>query len=233
MRDPARHVARRLGDGDLRHPGLSAGRSAAARTRPTTASVSRPEPAVRAALVGFLEFELDVVVGSRGHLARLGSDRVSALVRRRLRCTGRARSASRSSKELLTRVWHPDGTANFIGSYEGTVAGFVERVWSLHEPLVAHSHQMTNILIKVDGDTAVSETYVMTSLHAQPTEESATTRLARGRYADTWSKHGGRWAIDERTYIPDLRTFHDATGPNQPTAGRRDRTDPSYRVYPY
>ena len=144
-----------------------------------------------------------------------------------------ARAVDRMDKELLTRVWHPDGTANFIGSYEGTVAGFVERVWSLHEPLVAHSHQMTNILIKVDGDTAVSETYVMTSLHAQPTEESATTRLARGRYADTWSKRGGRWAIDERTYIPDLRTFHDATGPNQPTAGRRDRTDPSYRVYPY
>ena len=144
-----------------------------------------------------------------------------------------ARAVDRMDKELLTRVWHPDGTANFVSSYEGTVAGFVERVWSLHEPLVAHSHQMTNILIKVDGDTAVSETYVMTSLHAQPTEESATTRLARGRYADTWSKRDGRWAIDERVYIPDLRTFHEATGPNQPTEGRRDRTDPSYRVYPY
>ena len=30
-----------------------------------------------------------------------------------------------------------------------------------------------------------------------------------------------------------LRTFHDASGPNQPTEGRRDRTDASYRVYPY
>lgn len=144
-----------------------------------------------------------------------------------------ARAADRMDKELLRQVWHPDGTANFIGGYQGAVEGFIEQVWALHATLAAHSHQMTNILIQVDGDTAVSETYVMTSLHAQPTEERATTRLTRGRYVDTWSKRDGRWAIDERVFIPDLRTFHEATGPNMAVAGRRDRTDPSYRVYPY
>ena len=144
-----------------------------------------------------------------------------------------ARGLDRMDRQLATRVWHADGTADYIGTYEGTGAGFVDWVWPRHEPLVAHSHQITNVLIEVDGDTAVSESYVMASLHAQPTGDSASTRLVRSRYADTWSKRDGRWAIDHRIAITDFTTTHDATGPNQPTEGSRDRTDPSYQAYPF
>lgn len=143
------------------------------------------------------------------------------------------RGLDRMDKNVAYQVWHPDGTANYIDTYEGTGAGFVDWVWPRHEPLVAHSHQITNILIKVDGKTAVSESYVMASLHAQPTENSATTRLVRSRYADVWSKRDGRWAIDRRVAITDFMTTDEATGPNQPTEGRRDQTDPSYQMYPY
>ena len=81
-----------------------------------------------------------------------------------------ARGLDRMDKDLAYKVWHPDGMADYIGTYEGTGAGFVDWVWPRHEPLVAHSHQITNILIKVDGNTAVSESYVMASLQGQPTE---------------------------------------------------------------
>jgi len=144
-----------------------------------------------------------------------------------------ARGLDRMDKELAYGVWHPDGTASYIGTYEGSGAGFVDWVWPRHEPLVAHSHQITNVLIKVDGDTAVSESYVMASLQARPSENRATTRLVRSRYADTWSKRDGRWAIDRRVAITDFMTTEEATGPNEPTEGRRDRTDPSYQAYPY
>ena len=39
------------------------------------------------------------------------------------------------------------------------------------------------------------------------------------------------WFAAEHS-IPDLRTLSEAAGPNLPTAGRRDRTDPSYGVFP-
>ena len=144
-----------------------------------------------------------------------------------------ARGLDRMDKELAYQVWHPDGTADYIGTYQGTGAGFVDWVWPRHEPLVSHSHQITNVLIQVEGDTAVSESYVMASLQAHPTENSAVTRVARSRYADTWSKRDGRWAIDKRVAITDFITTEEATGPNQPTEGRRDRTDPSYQQYPF
>ena len=144
-----------------------------------------------------------------------------------------ARGLDRMDRELALRVWHPDGTADYIGAYEGTGAGFVDWVWPRHETMNAHSHQITNVLIEVDGDTAVSESYVMASLHTQPTADSATTLLVRSRYADTWSQRDGRWAIDHRIAITDFRSASEAAGPGEPTEGRRDRTDPSYAAYPF
>ena len=98
-----------------------------------------------------------------------------------------SRGLDRMDKELARQVWHPDGTTNFVGIFEGTGPGFIDWVWEVHEAYVAHSHQMTNILIEVDRDTAVSETYMTASLRAQPTESSASTSVVRGRYADRWS----------------------------------------------
>lgn len=144
-----------------------------------------------------------------------------------------ARGLDRMDRELATRVWHADGTANYIGTYEGTGAGFVDWVWPRHETMTAHSHQITNVLIEVDGDTAVSEAYVMASLRTQPADGGASTLLVRSRYADTWSQRDGRWAIDHRTAITDFRTTHEAAGPVEPTEGRRDRSDPSYQAYPF
>ena len=144
-----------------------------------------------------------------------------------------SRGLDRMDKELARQVWHPDGTTNFVGIFEGTGPGFIDWVWEVHEAYVTHSHQMTNILIEVDGDTAVSETYMTASLRAQPTENSANTSVVRGRYADRWSKRDGRWAIDHRLYTLDFTTEIASGGPNQSVPSRRDRTDPSYQVYPH
>ena len=144
-----------------------------------------------------------------------------------------SRGLDRMDKELARQVWHPDGTTNFVGIFEGTGLGFIDWVWEVHEPYVAHSHQMTNILIAVEGDTAVSETYMTASLRAQPTENSSSTSVVRGRYADRWSKRNGRWAIDHRLYTLDFTTEIASTGSNRSVPSRRDRTDPSYQVYPH
>ena len=37
-----------------------------------------------------------------------------------------ARGLDRMDKDLAYQVWHPDGTARYIGTYEGTGAGFVD-----------------------------------------------------------------------------------------------------------
>ena len=57
----------------------------------------------------------------------------------------------------------------------------------------------------------------------------------RGRYADRWSKRDGHWAldIDHRAYIEDFRTVQEVPGQPQLGRGTRDRSDPSYPIYPF
>ena len=43
-----------------------------------------------------------------------------------------SRGLDRMDRQLARQVWHPDGTTNFVGIYEGTGAGFIDWVWEVH-----------------------------------------------------------------------------------------------------
>jgi len=142
------------------------------------------------------------------------------------------RALDRMDRELARSIWHSDGTTDYGPMFEGTADGFLDWVWKAHAVMARHSHQMTNILIEVDGDTAVSESYVTVALRTLPDADGNATEIeARGRYADRWSRRDGRWAIDHRRFIDDLHREH-AVEPIAEDEGdsRRDRSDPSYEV---
>jgi hypothetical protein len=99
-------------------------------------------------------------------------------------------------------IWHEGGLAEYEGIFSGTGAGFLDWVWPVHEGFERTSHQVTNILIAVDGDSATSETYVTVCLRGAETDI-----VGRGRYSDTWSRRDGRWAVDLRRYSDDIQQF--------------------------
>ena len=152
-----------------------------------------------------------------------------------------SRGLDRMDKALALQVWHPDGTAHYGGA-PTTGAQLIEGLFkSLPGAYLSHTHQMVDSIIRVNGDTAVSETTANTSM-MQALDEKAvqgvlvrakgvSVTLIRGRYADKWSKRNGRWALDHRRYIEDFRTVEECPTPARASAGRRDRTDPSYEVY--
>jgi hypothetical protein len=141
------------------------------------------------------------------------------------------RGLDRMDRDLALSVWHRDGTADY-GFFKGTGAEFVAWVWQAHEQFVAHSHQITNILIEVEGERAVSEAYVTVALRNKPNDGRTADIVGRGRYVDRWSQRGGVWAIDHRLYIDDFQALYDVpltplTDGSQST-GRRGPDDPSY-----
>ena len=75
------------------------------------------------------------------------------------------RGLDRMDRPLADTVWHPGGTALYDGIFEGTGAGFLDWVWEAHANMDRHSHQITNVLVELDGDRATSEAYV--PRHAQ------------------------------------------------------------------
>ena len=146
-----------------------------------------------------------------------------------------SRGLDRMDRPLALQVFHPDSLVTQPGptggGFKGTGAEWVAHAWSVHEKIAAHTHQMTNTLIKVNGDKASSETYAMASLRAEPTPTESNTQLIRVRYVDTWSRRSGRWAIDTRNIVVDFTTADKTSGPNRGSVGHRDKTDPSYAAY--
>lgn len=141
------------------------------------------------------------------------------------------RAVDRLDFELASTLWHPDGTTVYEGAYEGTGAEFVAGMKKSHEGrYVTHSHQVSNILIELDGDDrATSESYVTATLRTKPEEEHGEF-VVRGRYVDTWSRRDGRWAIDHRLFVFDMSEMRTIQPPyQQPSEGsRRGLDDASY-----
>jgi len=108
-------------------------------------------------------------------------------------------------KEMARSVWHEDGTAFYDGMFDGTGHGFIDWVWEAHAPMERHSHQITNVLTRVEGERATSEAYVTVAFWTLPGADGKQTEIvARGRYLDRWEKRSGRWAIAHRTHLVDM-----------------------------
>src|SRR5439155_9760045 len=80
------------------------------------------------------------------------------------------RGLDRMDRALALSVWHADGTARYEEWFDGTGAAFVDWVCRVHAEVLRHSHQITNVRIEVDGDRAVSESYVTVCLRTKPHE---------------------------------------------------------------
>ncbi len=114
---------------------------------------------------------------------------------------------------LGAMIWHDEGLALYEGIFEGTGAGFIEFVFEQHRNCDATSHQLTNMLIEVEGDRATSESYVTACIRA-----SGVDIVVRGRYIDSWSCRAGQWRIDERRYINDITQVVPVGNRDKPTA---------------
>jgi hypothetical protein len=145
------------------------------------------------------------------------------------------RAFDRMDLEMARTIWHPDGTCNYsnrAGAPDMKVADYFGPSWAHRAKLRNHSHQITNILIEVAGEKAVSEACFTASLQTEPENGKIIEHLYRGRYLDRWSRRDGVWAIDHRQVLFDSYTPYefavDRLKDVPMELSRRDRDDPSY-----
>ena len=95
--------------------------------------------------------------------------------------------------------------------------------------MIAHSHQVTNVIIELDGDLARTESYVTAALRLNDDGELKQITVG-GRYLDRWSRRDGRWGIDRRDYVQDFDDIRSVTATAVLGRGQRDKSDLSYAV---
>lgn len=139
------------------------------------------------------------------------------------------RAMDRIDRELGYSIWHEDGTADYEHNFQGTGRAFIDHVCAQHAQLLQHSHQMSNIVIELDGERAGSESYVTATLRMERNGRLMQMTVL-SRYVDIWSKREGRWALDHRRAVMEMDEIREVTPMKARTGWTRDRTDPSYAV---
>lgn len=140
------------------------------------------------------------------------------------------RGMDRIDLPLARSVFHPDAIADYGAMYSGTGHGFVDFIGEVHPPMETHSHHLSNVSISVDGDRAGSEAYVIVRMRSVAADGSRSDTTSHGRYVDRWLREDGRWRISHRRYLHTMDDTVPVTHAMFPTAGTRDRDDPSYGV---
>lgn len=112
------------------------------------------------------------------------------------------RSMDRMDRDLALSCWHPGGTDEHTPLFSGTGAAFVDWVWKIHKPMLLTRHQLTNILIEVDGDEAWSESY-WTVLLRIARDNGIVDLWSGGRYVDHHRAIDGQWAFVHHRSVHD------------------------------
>ena len=138
------------------------------------------------------------------------------------------RGLDRMDRAMARSVFSEDAPAHYYGMYEGTGHGFIDWAWQVHETMERHSHQISNVLIDLNGNQARSEAYVTVCLW-QATEKAMNEIVCRGRYLDHWEKRDDQWLIVERRHILDTQSTNGIPNADAPNPeSRRDTADPSF-----
>jgi len=142
------------------------------------------------------------------------------------------RSVDRLDIPLGHSIWHEDGVADYgAGFYQGPGKGVIDLICAQHLHTLGHSHQVTNILVHLDGDKAGSEAYCIATLRARRGEQLLLMTVWT-RYVDAWSRRDGKWGLDKRIAIRDFDEIREAKAIAEHDVGKRDKSDASYIVLP-
>jgi len=118
------------------------------------------------------------------------------------------RSVDRGDVDTLRACYLPGATEDHGGLFAGPAAEYVDSITrDLTHPRARTSHNMTNLLIELDGDVATAESYCITFARIKAHGEYYHSFVG-ARMIDRLERRDGRWGISHRQLIWDWN--HDA-----------------------
>lgn len=146
------------------------------------------------------------------------------------------RGVDRGDAELIASVYHADAVDEH-GAFHGTGVDFAGHVVEAMDAVSnVGQHHLTNILIRVEGHSALVESYFIALHPYQPQGEAAPVLAAvGGRYLDRFECREGNWKIAHRRVVLDwsqerLSGAAWAAATDFPAGGRR-QNDPSSGLF--
>lgn len=133
-----------------------------------------------------------------------------------------SRGVDRNDLWLLLSAYHPDATVSY-GMYDGAAADFAAYLTGTMAGAPVTLHRTSNIAIRVDGDCAHSESYVVAYTRTPGADGGWTQRLIGGRYLDRHERRDGAWRLSHRSYVLEWNMNAPAREAAAAMAGERPR----------
>ncbi|MES2398816.1 MAG: nuclear transport factor 2 family protein [Pseudomonadota bacterium] len=146
------------------------------------------------------------------------------------------RALDRLDRNLLMSIGHPEAKVEFGKTVFPNWTAYTDWMIKAHTGMLGNNHRITNILIEVRGDTAVSEsTGTALLLVKQEKGDDYEERYMHSRYLDTWSRRGGKWGLDYRQTVMDYRVVKPVSAADVKSlyvmGARTGAADPSYKLF--
>lgn len=113
----------------------------------------------------------------------------------------------RCATEVGYDVFHKDAIIDYGKWFKGTGKEFIDWVCDSHKLFNTRStmHRVSNIYVKVDGERAMSQSYVRAVIHKYPDPDGmARNYETLSRYLDKWKYDDGKWWLVGRETTEDV-----------------------------
>jgi hypothetical protein len=112
------------------------------------------------------------------------------------------RGVDRCDEEVVLSAFHPDAVNSFGGVDQSATERIALVIDQLRTTAVSTNHNLGNVLIAIDGDTAGSESYVV-ARHRIHDGDHLTDWILGARYIDRFERRDGVWRIIHRSTVFD------------------------------
>jgi hypothetical protein len=146
-------------------------------------------------------------------------------------------AADRHDHDKMRALYHDDAIDDHGAFFQGLAMEFIDKLPEIQAPMAILHHNVTTVNIKLEGDYAEGEVYVL-AFHQVRTEDGPVDMLIGGRYFDRYEKRNGEWKFSHRAVVADWARVD---SPSTVTLdhpmiegsyiGKPGKEDPSYDFY--
>lgn len=146
-------------------------------------------------------------------------------------------AADRHDHVKMRSLYHEDAYDDHGAFFKGLAMEFIDKLPEIQAPMEVLHHNVTTLNIRLDGNYAEGEVYII-AFHRFATEDGSADLLIGGRYFDQYEKRNNSWKFKLRAVDADWATFDSpsklamdhpfVSGANQ---GKPGPEDPSYQYY--
>ncbi len=147
-------------------------------------------------------------------------------------------AADRHDHDKMRTLYHEDAIDEHASYFKGLAMEFIDRLPQIQAPMEILHHNVTTVNLKLDGDRAEGEIYILAFHKVLNEDGSAFDLLIGGRYFDKYEKRNGVWKFSYRSVVADWANAHqpsivDLQHPALSGAhfGKPGPADPSYKFF--